>query len=635
MESISEQFQARQYTRPFRAYLTTEAGVRLTLDSAEYTAGSSGGRFGIGGSTAAEFTAVTTASGAVEKGTSVALEFALVLEDGQEESVSMGRFTITKTEGETDSTRRTLAGIDAMGSTLEEEFFLPETPPTAAKELLEAIARQSGLELEGASLVPETEITLTADSAGGTGRTQRELVQAVALLAGANAQIDRRGALWLVRPGTETVSITPKEYYQSALQVEEQDFTLGALEIAQTVTTASPQGQTEETVTFSQQLEGVSRGIQCTGEWFTPALFEGVWQAWQGYSFRPGTVKMLGDLRLELWDTLSVTDRAGESYCLPVLFLRHSFDGGMITEVTASAPSGEGTSAGRQSVSQAITGMKTELGRFRRLYAENLKATYAQIDHITSEDLVGEHGTINLKEGTFRFGDALSWDGETFGAKGILEGESGRIGGWDIQPRQLKTTQSSQTYSEGTLVGEYGISGALIPPSETAAPGMILSAEHWDADGSSSVCGGVQAVLADSDDPTRGMTGVELFFSDAGASAYVRVEQEGVAASALPLIGGEEIPAGADLNQYTTRGKYYIANNAAAVQVGNLPGTLAGALYCLFPLSPTKTRLSGAWDNMVQIFLNLLGDVYIRRVYNNRYGAIGFDPWRKMSYEEV
>lgn len=635
MVSISEQFQSQQSARPFRAYLITEAGARLALDSAEYTAGSSGGRFGIGGSTAAEFTAVTTAEGAVGKGSLVTLEFALVLEDGQEEAVSMGRFTITKAEGETDSQRRTLAGIDAMGSALEEEFFLPEVPPATAKELLAAIAGKNGLELKGESLVPEAEITLTADSAGGTGRTQRELVQAVALLAGANAQIDRKGALALVRPGTDKISVTPREYYQSALQVEEQDFALEALEITQTVTVASPQGQTEETSVFSQQTEGTTRGIQCSGEWFTQELFEGVWQAWQGYSFRPGTVKMLGDLRLDLWDTAEVQDRAGESYSLPVLFLRHSFDGGIVTTVTASAPSGDGVSPARQSVSQAITGVKTELGRFRRLYVENLNAAYAQLNHITTEDIVGDHGTINLKKGTVQLGDALCWDGETLSVKGALQGESGRIGGWDIQPRQLKTTQSSRTYSEGVLAGEYCISGALIPPGETAAPGVTLSAEHWDADGSGEVSGGLAATLVNSDDPTRGMTGVELFYSEGTEPDFVRVQKGSVAASVLPLIGGEEIPAGADLNQYITRGKYYIVNNATAAQVSNLPGTLAGALYCLFPLSPDRTQLSGAWDNMVQIFLNLLGDVYIRRVYNNRYGVLGHDPWRKMSYQEV
>ncbi len=635
MEAISEQFQSRQYTRPFHAYLTTEDGVRLALDSAEYTAGSSGGLFGIGGSTAAEFSAVTTAEGTVEKGASATLEFALVLEDGQEEAVPMGRFTITGAEGETDSRRRTITGIDAMGSALEKEFFLPEVPPATAKELLEIIAGQNGLNLEGASLVPEVEITLPADSAGGTGRTQRELVQAAALLAGANAWINHQGALQLVRPGTERVQITPKEYYQSALQVEEQDFTFGALEITQTVTTASPQGQTEETNVFSQQMEGATQGIQCSGEWFTQELFDGVWQVWQGYSFRPGSVKMLGNPGLELWDTVEARDRAGQSYCMPVLFLRHSFDGGIVTTVTASAPSGEGLSAARQSISQAITGVKTELGRFRRLYADNLNAAYAQLNHITAEDIVGDHGTINLKKGTFQFGDALSWDGETLSASGTLRGESGKIGGWEIQPGRLQTTQSSRTYSEGVLAGEYSISAALIPPSETAAPGVTLSAEHWDADGSGTACGGLAATLINSDDPTRGMTGVELFYSNGTEPAYVRVQEGNVAVSALPRIGGEEIPAGADLNQYTTRGKYYIVNNAVAAQVGNLPGTLAGVLYCLFPLSPTKTQLSGAWDNMVQIFLNLLGDVYIRRVYNNRYGAIGHDPWRKMSYEEV
>ena len=640
MYSVSDEFLAQQYTRPFRAYLTKEDGTQILLDTAEYAAGPSGGTFTLGCAASASLTTVATDGAALAKGDEVSLSFALQLESGESEAVPMGRFTVTRVERETDSLRTTVTASDAMGTALEEEFCCadPENPPKTAADLLQAIASQSGLRLLGEELVPEAEISLTMDAGGGTGRTMRALVQSVALLAGANACIDRSGALKLVRPAKAACTITPERYYESGLQVEEGDFALNLLEITQTVTVAGEQGQTEQEQVFSAQLEGSAQGIQCSGEWFTQPLFDRIWAAWQGFSFRPGSAKCVGDIRFDLWDVLEAENRAREQYDLPVLALRHSFDGGIITTVTAGAPTGEGTTPTRQSVSQAVEGVKTELGRFHRLYAENLSATNAELKHITTEDITGEHGTINLGKGTFRFGNALCWDGENLTVAGTIQADSGSIGGWEIQPEQLQTTQTSQTYSEGVLVGEYSISAALTPPGENAAPGVTIAAQHWDEDSSAASEGGLAAALVDEDDPTRGMTGAELYYSDGASRAYVRAQADGVAFSnlaELPLVGGTALEAGDDLNQLTSRGKFYISDNATTQQVSNCPSKLAGMLFCLFPLNPSKTTLSGTWDNLLQIYINLLGDVFLRQVYTARDTTVRYGKWRQLSYTEV
>ena len=184
MYQVSERFLESRNIRPYRAYLTGASGQRLTLDTVEYTAGSSGGVFALGQASAASFTATATGGAAMKKGEQVTLSFALVYASGQMELVPMGKFILTKAEQETDGQKRTLAGTDAMGTVLEQEFVC-ETVPVTASELLAAISSQSGLKLSGAELVPEAAVSLKTDANGGTGRTMRELVQAVALLSGA------------------------------------------------------------------------------------------------------------------------------------------------------------------------------------------------------------------------------------------------------------------------------------------------------------------------------------------------------------------------------------------------------------------------------------------------------------------
>ena len=182
-----------------------------------------------------------------------------------------------------------------------------------------------------------------------------------------------------------------------------------------------------------------SKSIRFSSQWFDQAAFDGVWQAWQGKCWQPAQIEFLGDLRLDPGDLIRVADRAGTEYTLAVMGIKHSFDGGFRTTVSCYGP-GESGYAQPQTVSQAITGLKTDLGRFRRLYTDNLEATAAQIKHITTEDIVGECGTINLAKGTFEFGDALVWDGSHLTVRGTLESGEGTVGGWGVRADRLETS---------------------------------------------------------------------------------------------------------------------------------------------------------------------------------------------------
>ena len=57
--------------------------------------------------------------------------------------------------------------------------------------------------------------------------------------------------------------------------------------------------------------------------------------AYLHYTYMPGTVKIMGDPRLDPWDVLTVCDLNGETYKVPVMDMTHEFDGGLITSVEA------------------------------------------------------------------------------------------------------------------------------------------------------------------------------------------------------------------------------------------------------------------------------------------------------------
>lgn len=223
-------------------------------------------------------------------------------------------------------------------------------------------------------------------------------------------------------------------------------------------------------------------------------------------------------------------------------------------------------------------------------------------------------------------------------ADGTVTAKAGNIGGWDIQKDRLRTTQGSKSYSDGTLSGEYHISAELTPPSESIAPGVTISASGWDSDGSWNGAGGLAAVLIDSDDPTRGLRGVELYFSNGSNYSYIRAKGTGVECSLLanlPKVGGAAIAAGTDLNDLTDRGKYYVPDNNTAATLLHRPTNYAGALYCLYPLDPTAERLAG-WGYLVQVYLSYQAEVFLRPVSRDgATGAVYYGAWRKLSGVEV
>lgn len=77
------------------------------------------------------------------------------------------------------------------------------------------------------------------------------------------------------------------------------------------------------------------------------------------------------------------------------------------------------------------------------------------------------------------------------------------------------------------------------------------------------------------------------------------------------LQGGEQIPWGSDLNNYTIPGNYYIASNAAANSISNTPVGTAGTLKVEYGAGNTYPR---------QMYITYNGAYgYIRYYTNNTW----------------
>lgn len=65
----------------------------------------------------------------------------------------------------------------------------------------------------------------------------------------------------------------------------------------------------------------------------------------KGFSYMPGSLRMMGDPRLDPWDVLTVEDRKGGSYKVPLMKLEREYDGGFTDSVEAVGLSEDETNA--------------------------------------------------------------------------------------------------------------------------------------------------------------------------------------------------------------------------------------------------------------------------------------------------
>lgn len=93
------------------------------------------------------------------------------------------------------------------------------------------------------------------------------------------------------------------------------------------------------------------------------------------------------------------------------------------------------------------------------LQANQIESNSISADKLTTDDIIGTNGWINLANGTFNYGNGkFVWDGETASIEGKIKSVTGTIGCWTLDDDSIYRTNKTFGASDGMYFGTFGLS---------------------------------------------------------------------------------------------------------------------------------------------------------------------------------
>lgn len=304
----------------------------------------------------------------------ITIKIGLVLTAGIE-YIPMGVYKVTKPEEQ--SGWLTVKAYGRMYD-LDRLYASSLTYPTNSDKLLEEITEKTGVAFN----VTQNPIEITKAPAG---YTCREVVGFLAGFYGMSAVENRSGAIefrWYPKTTTvKDVGLGKTYEFKKDSQV---DFAL---------TKISCVVSTDKEVTSGSG----TRQIEMQNPYMTQARLDSIYEAKKTFVYRPGTVSFLGDIRLDPWDVVTVTDLSG-TYRMPVMVLNTEYDGGVKSEITAPADTEAETSDFRGPMQLSLDRAYTELLAVNVLLADKVTADWVKANTITTDQLEATNAKISQLE---------------------------------------------------------------------------------------------------------------------------------------------------------------------------------------------------------------------------------------------
>lgn len=372
----------QQDSRTFKCLLTYGETSITTVRSIKFTGGSEGEDDFSLGSTMSQYIEVTIpGKGLVVEGTEMLLQIGMDV-NGKTEYISMGYFTAGKPKKTDDQI--TFTAYDRMMNT--ERTFSMNGTTTNTVTALKKIAEITG--------VPVATTGLTAISMKvPKGYSCREVLSYVAQLHGAFAVCNRRGQIELHTYVDSAYKIGAGRYWGN---FEHNDY---AFNVTRMVCAT---GEDKNGTSISITAGSGTRSISLSNPFMTQAVLNKILASFKNFSYMPGTLKMLGDPRLDPWDILTVEDLSGNTYKVPIMKLEWEYDGGLTYSVEAVGLSEEETNAdykGPQTKEMEryyAQLVMIDRAMINKLDVETAKITYASIKEL---DVVKENvGEIDAKK---------------------------------------------------------------------------------------------------------------------------------------------------------------------------------------------------------------------------------------------
>lgn len=287
--------------------------------------------------------------------------------------IQLGIFTVTKQTSDGEYT--SYEAYDRMYKA-DMPYFSELAYPSTDKAVLQEICSQMNI-----SLATNIATTHTI-SEKPNGYTRREMIGYMAMLQGCNAVINSDGNLELRWYKDSGYVLDGHKYYQQGVTfTTSKDFIIQKLACNNTKS-----GSTEQSEITSG--DGAT-GLTFANPFMTQEILDEVYKKIGGFTFRPLTVKFVGDYRLEVGDIITVS-KGGVDYKVPIMQITHECDGGLMDTVTSIGQSDtENTSVASGPITKQMERYYADLitvnkALINKLDVDTAKITYATITNLTA-----------------------------------------------------------------------------------------------------------------------------------------------------------------------------------------------------------------------------------------------------------
>lgn len=296
--------------------------------------------------------------------------------------IKLGIFTVTKQTSDGEYT--SYEAYDRMYKA-DMPYFSDMTFPSTDKAILGEICGKLGISLA------TNIVTAHTISDKPQGYTYREIIGYMAMLQGCNAVINSDGNLELRWYKDSGYVLDGHKYYQQGVTfTTSKDFIIQKLTCNNTKS-----GSTEQ----SQITSGDgATGLTFANPFMTQAILDEVYKKIGGFTFRPLTVKFVGDYRLEVGDIITV-NKSGVDYKVPIMQITHECDGGLMDTVTSIGQSDtENTSVASGPITKQMERYYADLILVNKALINKLSVDEADIRYASIETLKAVNADIdNLK----------------------------------------------------------------------------------------------------------------------------------------------------------------------------------------------------------------------------------------------
>ena len=296
--------------------------------------------------------------------------------------IQLGIFTVTKQTSDGEYT--SYEAYDRMYKA-DMPYFSDMAFPSTDKAILGEICGKLGISLA------TNIVTAHTISDKPQGYTYREIIGYMAMLQGCNAVINSDGNLELRWYKDSGYVLDGHKYYQQGVTfTTSKDFIIQKLTCNNTKS-----GSTEQ----SQITSGDgATGLSFANPFMTQAILDEVYKKIGGFTFRPLTVKFVGDYRLEVGDIITV-NKGGVDYKVPIMQITHECDGGLMDTVTSIGQSDtENTSVASGPITKQMERYYADLILVNKALINKLSVDEADIRYASIETLKAVNADIdNLK----------------------------------------------------------------------------------------------------------------------------------------------------------------------------------------------------------------------------------------------